>query len=146
MFKKLQIRKDLNLLLEEKLYEYAAQEMDAGRIRKGLWAKASSEAISASEADIRRTYLKLRVDSLKAEGRIVDQFMEQIEAATGPMSRRERKRQEAIERENEKRLKKLERQRIEAERAKAAERAIAILLIAALLFAVVFMIYAAMSS
>jgi hypothetical protein len=81
MFKKLQARKDLNLLVEEKLYEHVANEMEAGDIRQGLWAKASVQSSSAHEADIRRKYIELRVEYLQAEGRLTKQFLEELKAA-----------------------------------------------------------------
>lgn len=82
MFKKFQNRQDINLLAEEKLYEYVAKEMEVGEIRQGLWAKATAQASSAHDADIRRKYIELRVEYLQAEGRLTQQFLEEIETAS----------------------------------------------------------------
>jgi len=82
MFKKLQTRKDIDLLIEEKFYEYVSKEMEAGNIRQGLWAKATAQADSATEADIRKKYIGLRVEFLRAEGRLYARFLEELNAAS----------------------------------------------------------------
>jgi len=53
-------------LAEEQLYELAAKEVAADRIREGLMAKAIAETDGNEAAAIAR-YLKLRVETLKAE-------------------------------------------------------------------------------
>ena len=78
IFKKQRIRKDIDLIIEEKFYEHVANEIAAGEIRQGLWAKATAEADTSSEADIHKKYLKLRVEHLLAEGRLHEQFLEEV--------------------------------------------------------------------
>ena len=51
---------------EEALYELALQEVIAGNIRPGLWAKAMATSNGSDEA-IRGQYLKLRVLSMLDE-------------------------------------------------------------------------------
>ena len=70
--------KDLELIIEEKFYEYVAQEIEVGNIRQGLWAKATSEADTSSEPDIKKKYIKLRVEFLKAEGRLYEQLLKEL--------------------------------------------------------------------
>lgn len=82
MFKKAQIRKDIDLLVEEKLYAHVAMELKAGDIRQGLWTKATAKADTSSEADVRRKYIELRVEFLRAEGRLQKQFVDEVLAAT----------------------------------------------------------------
>jgi len=73
-----QARKDVDLLAEEKLYEYVGKEMEAGEIRSGLWTKATSTATSSKNEDIRREYIRLRVKHLNAEGRLFNQLLSEV--------------------------------------------------------------------
>ena len=76
-----QVRKDAELLAEEKLYEYVGNEIESGEIRPGLWTKATSTATSSDEKDIKREYIRLRVEHLRAEGRFFEQFLEEASEA-----------------------------------------------------------------
>ena len=53
-------------LAEEQLYEFAAEEIAANNIRPGLWAKATAET-DGDEAKAKARYIKLRVETMKAE-------------------------------------------------------------------------------
>ena len=53
-------------LAEEQLYEFAAEEIAANNIRPGLWAKAIAEA-DGDDAKAKARYIKLRVETMKAE-------------------------------------------------------------------------------
>ena len=55
-------------LAEEQLYAQAAEEVAAGQIRQGLWAKAIAE----TGGDEAAHYLKLRVEIMKAEAEVTD--------------------------------------------------------------------------
>ena len=62
---------------EETVYEFIAEEMEKGIIRKGLMAKALSESEGNQErAD--GAYIKLRFQSIKDEYVIFDEFIETI--------------------------------------------------------------------
>jgi hypothetical protein len=91
IFKKQRTRKDIDLITEEKLYEYVANEIAAGEIRQGLWAKATAEADTSSEADIHKKYLKLRVEYLRAEGRLHEQFLTEATAAVDELESSEKR-------------------------------------------------------
>ena len=58
-------------LAEEQLYAQAAEEVAAGQIRQGLWAKAIAET-GGDEAAAKAHYLKLRVEIMKAEAEVTD--------------------------------------------------------------------------
>ena len=53
-------------LAEEQLYEFAAEEIAANNIRPGLWAKAIAES-DGDDAKAKARYIKLRVETMKAE-------------------------------------------------------------------------------
>ena len=53
-------------LAEEQLYEFAAEEIAANNIRPGLWAKAIAET-DGDDAKAKARYIKLRVETMKAE-------------------------------------------------------------------------------
>lgn len=76
-----QIREDAELLAEEKLYEYVGTEIESGTIRSGLWTKATTTASSSEHEDIKREYIRLRVEHLHAEGRLFNQFLEEVTEA-----------------------------------------------------------------
>ena len=64
---------------EETVYEFIAEEMEKGIIRKGLMAKALSESEGNQErAD--GAYIKLRFQSIKDEFVIFEEFLEAIES------------------------------------------------------------------
>ena len=58
-------------LAEEHLYELAAEELAANNIRPGLYAKALAET-DGNEDAARARYIKLRVDTMKAEHDLQD--------------------------------------------------------------------------
>lgn len=87
LFKKIRKRQDRALFAEEKLYEYVAKEIAAGEIRQGLWAKAESQAVTSSDADVKRKYIELRVELLGAEGRLQELFLEEDRAAVNAISK-----------------------------------------------------------
>ena len=60
-------------LFEEFLYTLVDAEMQAGTIRSGLWAKAQADAMG-DERKTKAIYLKLRVQSLRDEASIIDEF------------------------------------------------------------------------
>lgn len=65
---------------EEALYAEALREVEAGQRRDGLWAKALAECTM----DVQRAqalYLKLRVQSLKDEVAVVEQYLKQSSSA-----------------------------------------------------------------
>ena len=76
-------------LAEEQLYEMAVEEIAANNIRQGLWAKALIES-NGNETAARAKYIKLRVESLKAEADLQEYVAENFEK-----ERREREREEA---------------------------------------------------
>ena len=76
-------------LAEEQLYEMAVEEIVANNIRQGLWAKALIES-NGNETAARAKYIKLRVESLKAEADLQEYVAENFEK-----ERREREREEA---------------------------------------------------
>jgi hypothetical protein len=64
-------------LLEEKIYEYVALEMQNGIRRDGLWAKALVLG-EGSEEKARSNYIMLRVRSLKDEAHIEEAIEERF--------------------------------------------------------------------
>jgi hypothetical protein len=64
---------------------HVGNEVEAGNIRPGIWTKATSLASSSNEEDIKREYIRLRVELLRAEGRLFQQFIKDVsEAADEP--------------------------------------------------------------
>ena len=55
-------------LNEERLYEIALDELEAGEVRKGLYARALVEA-NGDKDKVSAIYLKIRVESLKEDHR-----------------------------------------------------------------------------
>lgn len=53
-------------LLEEKLYEEVAQDLDRGKRREGIWAKALANS-NGSESQAQSLYIKYHVQALKDE-------------------------------------------------------------------------------
>ena len=78
IFTKHQVREDAELLAEEKLYEYVGKEIESNNIRSGLWTKATSTAASRDPEDITAEYIRLRVEYLLAEGRLYQQFLQEV--------------------------------------------------------------------
>ena len=72
-------------LAEEGLYELAAAEIAADKFRPGLWAKAIAEA-DGDDAKARARYIKLRVETLKAEAEL-NSFAEEEAARTAEATR-----------------------------------------------------------
>jgi hypothetical protein len=60
-------------LFEEFLYTQVHAEVQAGAIRPGLWAKAEAEAMG-DESKTKAIYLRLRVESLRDEASILEEF------------------------------------------------------------------------
>jgi len=56
-------------LNEERLYEIALDELEAGEVRKGLYARALVEA-NGDKDKVSAIYLKIRVESLKEDIKI----------------------------------------------------------------------------
>jgi hypothetical protein len=54
-----------------------ATELEAGDIKKGLWAKAIVETSSTNDAEVRKTYIKLRVRAIKAQESLFNNFLEE---------------------------------------------------------------------
>jgi hypothetical protein len=75
MFKRLRLKSAKSRLVEERLYEMVADEIEAGSIRKGLWAKATAKS-NGSESQTKSKYLELRVESLKDEFHVVQSILE----------------------------------------------------------------------
>ena len=68
-------------LAEEHLYELAAEEIGANNIRPGLWAKAIAEA-DGDDAKAKARYIKLRVETMKAEADLSTFVKEETAKAT----------------------------------------------------------------
>ena len=81
-------------LAEEHLYELAAEEIAANNIRPGLWAKAIAES-DGDDAKAKARYIKLRVETMKAEADLQDHASENAYKAEAEM----RKREEELRRE-----------------------------------------------
>ena len=63
-------------IAEEQLYAQAAEEVAAGVIRQGLWAKAIAES-DGDEAAAKARYIKLRVELLIAEADLTEHAVKQ---------------------------------------------------------------------
>ena len=81
-------------LAEEHLYELAAEEIAANNIRPGLWAQAIAES-DGDDAKAKARYIKLRVETMKAEADLQDHASENAYKAEAEM----RKREEELRRE-----------------------------------------------
>jgi len=68
-------------LVEEQLYEAAANEVASGQIRQGIWAQAIAET-DGNEAAAKARYLKLRVEIMKAEADVMTYATEQATKAS----------------------------------------------------------------
>lgn len=75
-------------LAEEHLYELAAEEIAANNIRPGLWAKAIAES-DGDDAKAKARYIKLRVETMKAEADLQDYASENAQRADAEMHKRE---------------------------------------------------------
>ena len=64
---------------EESVYDFIAEEMDKGIIRKGLMTKALSET-EGNQERAKGAYIKLRFQSIKDEFIIYEEFLEAIES------------------------------------------------------------------
>ena len=89
-------------LAEEQLYEFAAEEIAANNIRPGLWAKAIAES-DGDDAKARARYIRLRVETMKAEADLQDYASENAHKAEAEQDRREeeRRREEAVQAVNQ---------------------------------------------
>ena len=79
MFRKFRRKAAINRLIEERLYEIVADEMEKGDIRQGLWAKAFSLS-SGDEQAAKSKYIELRVDSLGDESTLIHALIEEFES------------------------------------------------------------------
>lgn len=79
-------------LAEEHLYELAAEEIANNQIRPGLWAKAIAES-DGDDAKAKARYIKLRVETMKAESDLKGYASENSEKENAEMQRQEEKRQ-----------------------------------------------------
>lgn len=68
-------------LVEEQLYEAAANEVASGQIRQGIWAQAIAET-DGNQAAAKARYLKLRVEIMKAEADVMTYATEQAKRAS----------------------------------------------------------------
>jgi len=75
MLKRFQRNSAANRLIEEKLYEQVLIEMDNGDIRTGLWAKALANG-SGSDEKAKGLYIKYRVQSIKDEFTVIEEYFE----------------------------------------------------------------------
>ena len=66
IFSSTQAKLAASKLVEEQLYEAAANEVASGQIRQGIWAQALAET-DGNEAAANGRYLSLRVEIMKAE-------------------------------------------------------------------------------
>jgi len=89
-------------LAEEQLYEFAAEEIAANNIRPGLWAKAIAES-DGDDAKAKARYIKLRVETMKAEADLQDHASENAHKAEAEIRKREeeQRREEAIKAVNQ---------------------------------------------
>ncbi|MDC6459922.1 hypothetical protein PQY66_06235 [Luminiphilus sp.] len=89
-------------LAEEKLYELAAEEITANNIRPGLWAKAIAES-DGDDAKAKARYIKLRVETMKAEADLQDYASANVEKERAEMEKREEERKREMEKREEER-------------------------------------------
>ncbi|MEY8241885.1 MAG: hypothetical protein RPT25_16175 [Cycloclasticus sp.] len=78
MFKRFKRNAAANRLIEERLYEEALAEIESGKLRVGLWAKALANS-SGDEGKSRGLYLKYRVQSMIDEAEIEQAASERVE-------------------------------------------------------------------
>ena len=78
LFKRFRKNSALNRQYEEKLYAYVSQEIKAGYFREGLWTKAKVIAKGNTEK-IEAEYINLRVQSIKDEYVVIEDFLNEIE-------------------------------------------------------------------
>ena len=78
-------------IAEEQLYAQAAEEVAAGVIRQGLWAKAIAES-DGNEAAAKARYIKLRVELLIAEADLAEHSFEQASKQAAREAREARER------------------------------------------------------
>ena len=79
-------------LAEEQLYELAAEEIAANNIRPGLMAKALAET-DGNVAAANARYLKLRVETMKAEADLNTFVEEEASRANATRAKNEKKEQ-----------------------------------------------------
>lgn len=76
LFSRIKAVRAVSLLQEEELYAAAALEMANGEIRSGLFARALAET-GGDESSARAKYLKLRVETMKAERDLIEYATQQ---------------------------------------------------------------------
>lgn len=79
MFKRLRLNSAKSRLVDERLYELVMDELESGKIRRGVWAKALAKS-NGSESQAQSKYLELRVESLKDEAHVVQSIQESDKA------------------------------------------------------------------
>lgn len=92
-------------LVEEKLYEKAVFEVNAGDIRPGLWAKSLAHS-GGDEVKAKAYYLTLRVQSMIDESEFEQAAANKAQADISAKEKEEAKEQAELERQRIKRLKK----------------------------------------
>ena len=79
-FKGVRTKSALTRLQEEQVYEFILNELEAGKIRRGLMAKAMTIG-HGDEGKIRGEYIKLRFQSLIDENTLMDAIESMIDGA-----------------------------------------------------------------
>ena len=64
-------------MIEEEFYELAYEEIESGNLKKGLWAKAFSEA-EGDENKAKALYIKYRFDQIKEGHKEIEQEEEEV--------------------------------------------------------------------
>ena len=64
-------------MIEEEFYELAYEEIESGNLKKGLWAKAFSEA-EGDENKTKALYIKYRFDQIKEGHKEIEQEEEEV--------------------------------------------------------------------
>ena len=71
-------RKVAVLKAEERLYEFIRDELESGAVSRGIWTKAEISAKSLDEPEIRKKYIQLRYEQLRAEEKLFQQLVDDI--------------------------------------------------------------------
>ena len=72
-----------DMAAEEEIYEHVNDEIESG-ISQGLWVKATTSASSSEYEDIKREYIRLRVERLHAEGKLYSQIASEVSESIEP--------------------------------------------------------------
>ena len=78
MFEKIKANISSKRLTEEKLYAQVSNEILSGKIRDGIWAKATADA-GGVDAKAKSLYIKYRVKAIQDETIILDVMQEEEE-------------------------------------------------------------------